>query len=193
VGIGGDVFALDQRRKELQEQIGRAPSDDTGRQARQRLDVLAASLAVIRIGAATELEYQETFERVEDALRATRAAAIGGFVPGGGIALVRARASALATCGDDAEVNAGVDIVSEALTAPFLRIVANTGVEPLPVLDEVLQGDGNLGFNAATRECGDLVAMGIIDPTAVVRSALTSAASVASMLLSTDCVAVSVR
>ncbi|XYI31262.1 60 kDa chaperonin [Cupriavidus oxalaticus] len=143
--------------------------------------------AVIKVGAATEVEMKEKKARVEDALHATRAAVEEGIVPGGGVALLRARAAISALTGDNADQNAGIKIVLRAMEEPLRQIVLNAGEEASVVVAKVIEGKGNYGYNAASGEYGDLVEMGVLDPTKVTRTALQNAASVASLMLTTDC------
>ena len=143
-------------------------------------------MALIKVGAATEMEMKEKKARVDDALHATRAAVEEGIVAGGGVALLRARAGLKNLKGDNPDQDAGIKIVLRAVEEPFRQIVANAGDEPSVVLNKVTEGKGNFGYNAATGEYGDLVAMGVLDPTKVTRSALQNAASVASLILTTD-------
>ena len=142
---------------------------------------------MIKVGAATEVEMKEKKARVEDALHATRAAVEEGIVPGGGVALLRAKAAAAAVKGDNHDQDAGVKIVLRAIEEPLRQIVKNCGEEPSVVVNKVLEGKGNYGYNAGTGEYGDMVAMGVLDPTKVTRTALQNAASIASLMLTTDC------
>jgi chaperonin GroEL len=141
---------------------------------------------VIKVGAATEVEMKEKKDRVDDALHATRAAVEEGIVPGGGVALLRARAAIKDLKGDNHDQDAGIKIVLRAIEEPLRAIAANAGEEPSVVVNKVLEGSGNYGWNAATGEYGDLMAMGVIDPTKVTRTALQNAASVAGLILTTD-------
>jgi chaperonin GroEL len=141
---------------------------------------------VIKVGGATEMEVKEKKDRVDDALNATRAAVEEGILPGGGVALLRARAAIATLQGDNSDQAAGIQIVLRALEEPLRQIVANAGAEPSVVLDKVLAGKGSYGYNAATGEYGDLIGMGILDPTKVTRTALQNAASIASLILTTD-------
>jgi chaperonin GroEL len=141
---------------------------------------------VIKVGAATEVEMKEKKARVEDALHATRAAVEEGVVAGGGVALIRARTSIDKLKGDNEDQNAGIKIVRRALEEPLRAIASNAGAEPSVVLNKVVEGKGNFGYNAATEQYGDLVEMGVIDPTKVTRSALQNASSVAALILTTD-------
>ena len=147
---------------------------------------LAGGVAVIKVGAATEVEMKEKKARVEDALHATRAAVEEGIVAGGGVAYLRARANLKGLKGDNPDQDAGIKIVLRALEEPLRQIVANAGDEPSVVVNKVVEGKGNYGFNAQTGEYGDLVEMGVVDPTKVTRFALQNAASVASLLLTTE-------
>ncbi len=147
---------------------------------------LAGGVAVIKVGAATEVEMKEKKARVEDALHATRAAVEEGIVPGGGVAYLRARANLKGLKGDNADQEAGIKIVLRAIEEPLRQIVANAGDEPSVVVNKVVEGKGNFGFNAATGQYGDMVEMGVLDPTKVTRFALQNAASVASLMLTTE-------
>ncbi|MCX7627627.1 MAG: chaperonin GroEL, partial [Methylophilaceae bacterium] len=147
---------------------------------------LAGGVAVIKVGAATEVEMKEKKARVEDALHATRAAVEEGIVPGGGVALLRARTAVGQLKGDNPDQDAGIKIVMRAVEEPLRAIVKNAGVEPSVVVAKVLEGQGNFGYNAATETYGDLMEMGVVDPTKVTRSALQNAASVAGLILTTD-------
>ncbi|MEO6929723.1 MAG: TCP-1/cpn60 chaperonin family protein, partial [Casimicrobiaceae bacterium] len=142
--------------------------------------------AVIKVGAATEVEMKEKKARVEDALHATRAAVEEGIVPGGGVAYLRARANIKNLKGANPDQDAGIKIVMRAIEEPMRMIVQNAGDEPSVVINKVAEGKGNYGFNAATGEYGDMVEMGVLDPTKVTRFALQNAASVASLMLTTD-------
>ncbi|HNI49456.1 MAG TPA: TCP-1/cpn60 chaperonin family protein, partial [Zoogloea sp.] len=148
---------------------------------------LAGGVAVIKVGAATEVEMKEKKARVEDALHATRAAVEEGIVPGGGVALLRARASLAGLKGDNHDQDAGIKIVLRAMEQPLREIVGNAGDEPSVVVNKVVEGSGNFGYNAASGEYGDMVEMGVLDPTKVTRTALQNAASVAGLMLTTDC------
>jgi chaperonin GroEL len=147
---------------------------------------LAGGVAVIKVGAATEVEMKEKKARVEDALHATRAAVEEGIVPGGGVALLRAREAVAKIKTDNEDQNAGVKIVLRALEQPLREIARNAGEEPSVVINKVLESKGNVGYNAQTGEYGDMVSMGVLDPTKVTRTALQNAASVASLILTTD-------
>jgi len=148
---------------------------------------LAGGVALIKVGAATEVEMKEKKARVEDALHATRAAVEEGIVPGGGVAFIRAKQVLEGKLkGDNHDQEAGIKIVMKALEEPLRIIVDNAGAEPSVVLNKVLEHEGNFGFNAQTEEFGDLVQMGVIDPTKVARTALQNASSVAGLMLTTD-------
>jgi chaperonin GroEL len=147
---------------------------------------LAGGVAVIKVGAATEVEMKEKKARVEDALHATRAAVEEGIVAGGGVALLRARSVIGSLKGDNHDQDAGIKIVMRAVEQPLREIVANAGAEPSVVVNKVLEGKGNYGYNAANDTYGDMIEMGILDPTKVTRTALQNAASVASLMLTTE-------
>ena len=142
---------------------------------------------MIKVGATTEIEMKEKKARVEDALHATRAAVEEGIVAGGGVALIRARSAIAKVKGDNHDQDAGVQIVLRAVEEPLRQIVANAGGEPSVVVNAVAAGSGNYGYNAANETYGDMVEMGVLDPTKVTRSALQNAASVAGLMLTTDC------
>jgi chaperonin GroEL len=148
---------------------------------------LSGGVAVIKVGAATEVEMKEKKARVEDALHATRAAVEEGIVPGGGVALLRARTAIVKAKGANPDQEAGIKIVLRAIEEPIRQIVANAGDEPSVVCAKVEEGKGNFGYNAATGEYGDMMEMGVLDPTKVTRTALQNAASVAALMLTTDC------
>ena len=148
---------------------------------------LAGGVAVIKVGAATEVEMKEKKARVEDALHATRAAVEEGIVAGGGVALLRAKQAAGEIKGDNADQDAGIKLVLKAIESPLREIVANAGGEPSVVVAAILAGKGNYGFNAANDTYGDMIEMGILDPTKVTRTALQNAASVSSLMLTTEC------
>jgi chaperonin GroEL len=170
----------------IRAQIEEATSDYDKEKLQERVAKLAGGVALVKVGAATEVEMKEKKARVEDALHATRAAVEEGIVPGGGVALLRAKAAVAKIKGDNAEQDAGVKIVLRALEEPLRQIARNAGDEPSVVVNKVMEGKGNLGYNAATGEYGDMVAMGVLDPTKVTRCALQNAASVAGLMLTTD-------
>jgi len=182
----GDAKNIEARVKAIRAQIEEATSDYDREKLQERVAKLAGGVAVIRVGAATEVEMKEKKARVEDALHATRAAVEEGIVPGGGVALLRARAG-LKVKGDNPDQDAGIKIVLRAIEEPLRQIVANCGDEPSVVVNKVLEGTGNFGWNGADGSYGDLVALGVVDPTKVTRMALQNAASVSSLMLTTDC------
>src|SRR5678810_560494 len=182
----GEKAAIEARVKNIRKQIEDATSDYDKEKLQERVAKLAGGVALIKVGAATEVEMKEKKARVEDALHATRAAVEEGIVPGGGVALVRALQSIGKMKGSNEDQEAGIKIVMRALEEPLRIIVDNAGAEPSVVLNKVLEGKGNFGFNAQTEEYGDLVQQGVIDPTKVSRTALQNAASVASLMLTTD-------
>jgi len=183
----GDEKQIEARVKMIRAQIEEATSDYDREKLQERVAKLAGGVAVIRVGAATEVEMKEKKARVDDALHATRAAVEEGIVPGGGVALVRAKQAILTLKGDNADQNAGIGIVLRAMEEPLRVIVTNAGDEASVVINQVASGQGNYGYNAATGEYGDLVEQGVIDPAKVTKTALVNAASVAGLLLTTDC------
>jgi len=186
IGGAGDAARIDARVKSIRVQIDEATSDYDREKLQERVAKLAGGVAVIKVGAVTEVEMKEKKDRVDDALHATRAAVEEGIVPGGGVALLRARAALSDIRGANADQDAGIRIVLRALEAPLRVIAANAGDEPSVVVSKVLGGKGNFGYNAATGEYGDLVDAGVVDPTKVTRTALQNAASIASLVLTTD-------
>jgi chaperonin GroEL len=182
----GEKSAIEARVKNIRVQIDEATSDYDKEKLQERVAKLAGGVAVIKVGAATEVEMKEKKARVEDALHATRAAVEEGIVAGGGVAYLRARANVKNLKGDNPDQEAGIKIVLRALEEPMRQIVANSGDEPSVVVNKVVDGKGNFGFNAQTSEYGDLVQMGVVDPTKVTRFALQNAASVASLMLTTE-------
>jgi chaperonin GroEL len=183
----GNADMIKGRIAQINKQIDEVSSDYDREKLQERKAKLAGGVAVIKVGAATEVEMKEKKARVEDALHATRAAVEEGIVPGGGVALLRAKAAAAAVKGDNHDQDAGVKIVLRAIEEPLRQIVKNCGEEPSVVVNKVLEGTGNYGYNAGTSEYGDMVAMGVLDPTKVTRTALQNAASIASLMLTTDC------
>ena len=183
----GQAERIEARVKQIRVQIEEATSDYDREKLQERVAKLAGGVAVIKVGAATEVEMKEKKARVEDALHATRAAVEEGIVPGGGVALLRARAALGELKGDNHDQDAGIKIVLRAMEQPLREIVANAGDEPSVVVNKVVEGSGNYGYNAATGEYGDMVEMGVLDPTKVTRTALQNAASVAGLMLTTDC------
>ena len=181
----GDKKSIEGRIKSIRQQIEETTSDYDKEKLQERVAKLAGGVALVKVGAATEVEMKEKKARVEDALHATRAAVEEGVVPGGGVALLRARQAAAKVKGANHDQDAGIKIVMRALEEPLRQIVANTGDEASVVLAKVLEGKGSFGWNAATGEYGDLVQMGVIDPTKVTRFALQNASSVAGLILTT--------
>ncbi|HEX6091997.1 MAG TPA: chaperonin GroEL [Dongiaceae bacterium] len=182
----GTAADIEARVKQVRVQIEEATSDYDREKLQERVAKLAGGVAVIKVGAATEVEMKEKKARVEDALHATRAAVEEGIVAGGGVALLRARANLKNLTGSNSDQEAGIKIVLRALEEPARQIVGNAGEEPSVVIAKIVEGKGNFGFNAQTAEYGDLVEMGVVDPTKVARFALQNAASVASLLLTTE-------
>jgi chaperonin GroEL len=182
----GSKKDIEGRVKQIRVQIDEATSDYDKEKLQERVAKLAGGVAVIKVGAATEIEMKEKKARVEDALHSTRAAVEEGIVAGGGVALIRARKALDKLKGENGDQDAGIKIVNRALEEPLRLIVANSGVEPSVVLNKIVEGKGNFGFNAQTEEYGDLVEMGVVDPTKVARTALQNASSVAGLLLTTD-------
>jgi chaperonin GroEL len=182
----GEKAAIEARVKNIRKQIEEATSDYDKEKLQERVAKLAGGVAVVKVGAATEVEMKEKKARVEDALHATRAAVEEGIVPGGGVAYLRARLGVKNLKGDNPDQDAGIKIVLRALEEPMRQIVANAGDEPSVVLNKIVEGKGNYGYNAQTGQYGDLVEMGVVDPTKVARFALQNAASVASLMLTTD-------
>src|SRR5690349_8077068 len=182
-GAAGDIEA---RVKQVRVQIEEATSDYDREKLQERVAKLAGGVAVIKVGAATETEMKEKKARVEDALHATRAAVEEGIVAGGGVALLRAKQAIGKMHGDNADQDAGIKLVLKAIEAPLREIVYNAGGEASVVINKVLEGKGNFGFNAANDTYGDMIDMGILDPTKVTRTALQNAASVASLMLTTE-------
>ncbi|HWR75769.1 MAG TPA: chaperonin GroEL [Thiobacillus sp.] len=183
----GDANGIKGRIAQINKQIDEVTSDYDKEKLQERKAKLAGGVAIIKVGAATEVEMKEKKARVEDALHATRAAVEEGIVPGGGVALLRAKAAAAAVKGDNHDQDAGVKIVLRAIEEPLRQIVKNCGEEPSVVVNKVLEGKGNFGYNAGTGEYGDMVTMGVLDPTKVTRIALQNAASIAGLMLTTDC------
>jgi chaperonin GroEL len=187
IGGAGDAAKIQGRIAAIKRQAKEATSDYDREKLEERAAKLAGGVAVVKVGAATETEMKERKARVEDALHATRAAVEEGILPGGGVALLRARARLAALHGANADQDAGIRIVLRALEDPLRQIVRNAGEEPSVVLARVLEGEGDFGFNAATNRYGDMVEMGVLDPCKVTRSALQNAASIAGLILTTDC------
>jgi len=171
----------------IRTQIEAATSDYDKEKLQERLAKLSGGVAVIKVGAATEVEMKEKKDRVDDALHATKAAVEEGIVPGGGVALIRARQAVLGLKGANHDQSVGIDIVLRAIESPLRSIVENAGGEASVVVNAVSSGTGNYGFNAANEIYGDMLEMGVVDPTKVTRCALQNAAGVAGLLLTTDC------
>ena len=182
----GKVDEIKGRVEQIRRQIEEATSDYDKEKLQERVAKLAGGVAVIKVGAATEIEMKEKKARVEDALHATRAAVEEGVVAGGGVALIRALQAIKGLKGGNEDQNHGIAIALRAMEAPLREIVANAGEEPSVILNKVLENTGNYGYNAATNEFGDLVEMGVLDPTKVTRFALQNAASVAALLITTE-------
>ena len=183
----GDKASIENRITSIRSQMNEASSDYDREKLQERLANFAGGVAVIRVGAATETEMKEKKDRIDDALHATRAAVEDGIVAGGGVALIRAKQQLLALQGANADQNAGIKIVLRAMEEPLRQIILNAGDSPDVVLNKVIENNGNDGYNAATGEFGDMIEMGVIDPTKVTKTALINAASIAGLLLTTDC------
>jgi len=182
----GKAADIEARVKQVRVQIEEATSDYDREKLQERVAKLAGGVAVIKVGAATEVEMKEKKARVEDALHATRAAVEEGIVAGGGVAFLRARAGVGHIKGDNADQDAGIKLILRAVEEPMRIIVANAGEEPSVVVNKVLEGKGNYGYNAQNGVYGDMIEMGILDPTKVTRTALQNAASVAGLMLTTE-------
>jgi len=183
----GDADRIEARVKAIRTQAEEATSDYDKEKLNERVAKLAGGVAVLRIGAATEVEMKEKKDRIDDALHATKAAVQEGIVPGGGVALIRARQAINGLTGDNADQQAGINIVLRAMEEPLRCIVSNAGESADVVLNAVANGTGNYGYNAATEQYCDMMTAGVIDPAKVVKTALVNAASVAGLLLTTDC------
>ena len=183
----GDAVAIENRVKAIRTQAEEATSEYDREKLNERVAKLAGGVAVIRVGAATEVEMKEKKDRIDDALHATKAAVEDGIVPGGGVALVRARQAIVNLQGANSDQQAGINIVSRAMEEPLRCIVSNAGESADVVLNAVIMGVGNYGYNAATEQYCDMMLAGVIDPTKVAKTALVNAASVAGLLLTTDC------
>jgi chaperonin GroEL len=182
----GETGGIEARIKQIKAQIEETSSDYDREKLQERVAKLAGGVAVIKVGASTEIEMKEKKARVEDALHATRAAVEEGVVPGGGVALIRALQAIGELKGANEDQNHGINIAKRAMEAPLREIVTNCGEEPSVVLNNVVAGTGNYGYNAATGEYGDMIAFGILDPTKVTRSALQNAASIAGLMITTE-------
>ena len=183
----GKEDQIEARVKQIRAQMEETSSDYDREKLQERVAKLAGGVALIKVGAATEVEMKDKKLRIEDALNATKAAVQEGVVAGGGVALIRAKQSIKDIKGDNPEQDAGIKIVLRAMEEPMRQIVRNAGDEPSVVVDRVANGKGNFGFNAQTGEYGDMIEMGVLDPTKVTRTALQNAASVASLILTTEC------
>ncbi|MDD2914270.1 MAG: chaperonin GroEL [Gallionella sp.] len=183
----GKEDAIKGRIGQINKQVEESTSDYDKEKLQERKAKLAGGVAVIKVGAATEVEMKEKKARVEDALHATRAAVEEGIVPGGGVALLRAKIAVAKLKGDNHDQDAGITIVLRAMESPLRAIVANAGDEPSVVVNKVAEGKGSFGYNAASSEYGDMLAMGVVDPTKVTRVALQNAASIAGLMLTTAC------
>ena len=183
----GNTDAIADRVKSIRQQIEATTSDYDREKLQERVAKLAGGVALVKVGAATEVEMKEKKMRVEDALHATRAAVEEGVVAGGGTALIRTKQAIAGLKGDNDEQNAGIKIVLRAMEEPMRQIVANAGEEPSVIVNAVSQEKGNYGYNAQTGAFGDMIAMGVLDPAKVTRTALQNAASVAGLILTTDC------
>ncbi|MGY1891525.1 chaperonin GroEL [Pseudomonas sp. SDT291_1_S447] len=182
-GVAGDI---ESRIAQIRAQIAETSSDYDREKLQERLAKLSGGVAVIKVGAGSEVEMKEKKARVEDALHATRAAVEEGVVPGGGVALIRALEAILDLKGDNADQDVGIAVLRRAVEAPMRQIASNSGDEPSVVVNEVKNGKGNFGYNAASGEYGDMIEMGILDPTKVTRSALQAAASIGGLILTTE-------
>jgi chaperonin GroEL len=186
--IGGKGFKskIDQRIVEIKKQIELSEGGDDKKKLEERLAKLTGGVAVIRVGAATEVEVQEKKDRIEDALNATKAAVEDGVVPGGGVAFLRAKQKIENLQGDNEDQTAGIQIVLKAIESPVRQIVANAGGSPDVVVNEILSGKNNFGYDAGTGKFGDMIELGIIDPTKVSKTALINASSIAGLLITTE-------
>ncbi len=182
----GEAANIQSRIKQIKAQIEETSSDYDREKLQERVAKLAGGVAVIKVGAATEVEMKEKKARVEDALHATRAAVEEGVVPGGGVALIRSLAGLGKLKGDNEDQNHGIAIAKRSMEAPLREIVTNAGEEPSVILNKVAEGKGNFGYNAATGDYGDMVELGILDPTKVTRTALQNAASIAGLMITTE-------
>ncbi len=186
VNGAGNKADIDERVDSIRRQVEESTSDYDKEKLQERMAKLAGGVAVIKVGAATETEMKEKKDRVDDALHATRAAVEEGVVPGGGVALVRAMNALSELRGDNDDQDAGINILRRAMESPLRQIVTNSGEEASVVVNEVKNGTGNYGYNAATGVYGDMLEMGILDPAKVARSALENAASIAGLMLTTE-------
>ena len=184
---GGASEDISERITSLKTTEENATSDYDRQKYQERIAKLAGGVAVIKIGASTEIEMKEKKDRVEDALHATRAAVEEGIVPGGGVALIRAKKALVGLVGDNSDQNVGIQIVAAAIEEPLIQIAKNANAQYQVVINAILSGEGNYGYNAANDTYGDMLEMGVIDPTKVTRTALQNAASVAGLMLTTEC------
>jgi chaperonin GroEL len=187
IGGAGDKSDIDGRVTQIRAQMETTTSDYDKEKLQERIAKLAGGVAVIKVGAATEVEMKEKKDRVDDALHATRAAVEEGVVPGGGVALIRALEAIRGMTGTNTDQNTGIAIAMRAMEDPLRQIVFNCGEEPSVVVNQVRSGEGNFGYDAANGTFGDMIEMGILDPTKVTRSALQNAASVAGLMITTEC------
>ena len=183
----GDAALIESRVAQIRQQIEDTSSDYDREKLQERVAKLAGGVAVIKVGAATEVEMKEKKARVDDALHATRAAVEEGVVAGGGVALVRVAAKLASLRGDNEDQNVGIKVALRAMEAPLRQIVINAGEEASVIANAVKNGEGNFGYNAYTEQYGDMLAMGILDPTKVTRSALQFASSIAGLMITTEC------
>jgi chaperonin GroEL len=188
VNGSGSKEGIQARVAEIKAQIEKTTSDYDREKLQERLAKLAGGVAVLYVGAATEVEMKEKKDRVDDALHATRAAVAEGIVPGGGTALIRASAALDGIKGDNEDENTGIQIIRRAIEEPLRQIVANAGGEGAVIVQKVREGKDDFGYNARTEQFENLLSSGVIDPTKVVRVALENASSIAGMLLTTECV-----
>jgi chaperonin GroEL len=188
VNGSGEKAQIEARVNQIKSQIESTTSDYDREKLQERLAKLSGGVAVLYVGAATEVEMKEKKDRVDDALSATRAAVEEGIVPGGGVALIRAISSLEGLTGENADETTGVAIVRRAVEEPLRQIVTNAGGEGAVIVQRVMEGKGNFGYNARTEVFEDLLEAGVIDPTKVTRIAIENAASISSMLLTTECV-----
>ncbi len=186
----GDKTEITERITQIRNQIEASSSDYEKEKLQERLAKLAGGVAVLYVGAPTEVEMKEKKDRVDDALAATRAAVEEGIVPGGGVALIRCIEGLDKLEGSNADENIGIGILKKAIEEPLRRIVANSGLEDSAIIINVKSGAGSYGYNARTNEYVDMVQAGVIDPTKVTRTAIENAASIAAMILTTECVIV---
>jgi len=182
----GKPTDIEARVTQIRAQIEEATSDYDKEKLQERVAKLAGGVAVIKVGAATEMEMKEKKARIEDALHATRAAVEEGVVPGGGVALIRALQALADLSGDNHDQDVGINLARRAMEEPLRQIVANSGEEPSVIVNKIKESSGNYGFNAASGDYGDMTAMGILDPTKVTRTALQNAASVAGLMITTE-------